>query len=65
MAPLVNMKGIGVFTIGEFALAGFALAQFAVAYSLVAQFGLYVHEGHAQFMRSVSQLLGSKQANRK
>jgi len=51
---------LGVFTMGQFALAGFALAQFAVAHSLVAQFGLYVHEGHAQVMRSLSQLVGSK-----
>jgi hypothetical protein len=38
-------------------IAGFALAQFAVAYSLVAQMGIYIHEGHGQFVRSIIDLI--------
>jgi hypothetical protein len=39
-------------------VAGVALAQFAVAYSLVAQFGLYLNEGHGQLVFSLRRLLG-------
>jgi hypothetical protein len=54
----VSQFGIGVFSISQFTVAGFALAQFAVAYSLIAQCGLYLHEGHGQVVRSVMELLG-------
>jgi hypothetical protein len=50
--------GIGLFAVGQFALGGFVLAQFAAAYSLIAQVGLYLHEGHGQLVRGVSQLVG-------
>ena len=49
--------GIGVFGLCQFALAGFAVAQFAFAYSLLAQIGLYIHEGHGQIVRNVADLL--------
>jgi hypothetical protein len=35
-----------------------ALAQFAFAYSLIAQIGIYIHEGHGQIVKSLSELLG-------
>jgi hypothetical protein len=34
-----------------------AIGQFAAAYSLVAQFGVYLHEGHGQFVRSIFDLI--------
>jgi len=49
--------GVGILSVCQFTLAGFALAQFAVAYSLIAQIGLYIHEGHGQFVRSIADLL--------
>jgi hypothetical protein len=36
----------------------YALAQFAFAYSLVAQIGIYIHEGHGQLVKSLSDLIG-------
>lgn len=50
--------GVGLVSVSQFALAGFALAQFAAAYSLVAQLGIYVHEGHGQIVKSLAELLG-------
>jgi hypothetical protein len=50
--------GLGVFSIGQFTVAGFALAQFAFAYSLIAQIGVYLDEGHGQLVISLSRLLG-------
>jgi hypothetical protein len=38
--------------------AAFAVAQFVVAYSLVAQFGSFLAEGHAQLVFNLSRLLG-------
>jgi hypothetical protein len=55
----ISQFGIGLFSISQFTVAGYALAQFAVAYSLVAQCGLYLHEGHGQAVRSLLSLLGS------
>ena len=49
--------GVGLLSVCQFTLAGFALAQFAVAYSLIAQIGLYIHEGHGQLVRSIADLL--------
>lgn len=45
-------------SISQFTIAGFAIAQFAVAYSLMAQFGAFVHQGHGQIVRSIADLLG-------
>ncbi len=53
----VSQFGIGVVSISQFTIAGFAIAQFAAAYSLVAQMGIFVHEGHGQLVRSVKELL--------
>jgi hypothetical protein len=50
--------GIGVFSIAQFTIGGFALAQFALAYSLIAQIGVYVSEGHGQLVFSLARLLG-------
>jgi hypothetical protein len=50
--------GVGVFTVAQVAVAGYALAQAAVAYSLVAQIGLYLHEGHGQVVANLGHLLG-------
>ena len=43
---------------GSVSQSGFAIAQFAAAYSLIAQFGLFVHEGHGQIVRSITDLIG-------
>ena len=53
----LSQFGIGVISISQFTIAGYALAQFAVAYSLTAQIGLYIHEGHGQHVRSVMEWL--------
>ena len=50
--------GIGVFSIAQFTIAGVALAQFAFAYSLIAQVGLYLAEGHGQLVFSLPRLFG-------
>lgn len=39
-------------------IAGCALAQFAFAYSLIAQLGIYLHEGQGQLVIKLSELLG-------
>ena len=54
----ISQFGVGVVSVGQFTIAGFALAQFAAAYSLIAQIGVYVHQGHGQIVRSVAQLMG-------
>ena len=48
---------IGLLSISQFTIAAFALAQFAAAYSLVAQVGVYVAEGHGQLVFNLSRLL--------
>lgn len=53
-----DIPGIGVVSISQFTIAGFALAQVAAAYSLVAQVGLYIHEGHGQAVKSLMELIG-------
>lgn len=52
----ISQFGIGVVSISQFTLAGFALAQFAAAYSLVAQMGLFVHDGRGQVVWSIAKL---------
>lgn len=42
----------------KFTLAGVDLARFAAAYSLIAQFGLYVHQGYGQMITGLAQLFG-------
>ena len=54
----LSLFGIGVVSVSQFTVAGFALAQFAFAYSLIAQMGLYLHEGHGQFVRNLLDLIG-------
>ncbi|MET0090545.1 MAG: zinc ribbon domain-containing protein [Candidatus Thiodiazotropha sp.] len=58
---IINLSqfGIGLFSLSQFTISGFAIAQFAIAYSCIAQFGLYIDQGVGQFMRSLSQLLGT------
>ena len=53
----VSQFGIGLFSIGQFVIGGWALAQFAAAYSLIAQIGIYVAEGHGQIVKSLKELL--------
>jgi len=43
--------------ISQFTVAVYALAQFAFAYSLIAQIGVYIHEGHGQIVKSLSEFL--------
>jgi hypothetical protein len=53
----ISQFGIGLVSVSQFTVAGFALAQFALAYSLVAQIGIYIHEGRGQIVRSVEEIL--------
>ncbi|OGP68625.1 MAG: hypothetical protein A2W27_00850 [Deltaproteobacteria bacterium RBG_16_44_11] len=54
----ISQFGIGVVSISQFTVAGYALAQFAFAYSLIAQVGIYIHEGRGQLVKSLGELLG-------
>ena len=54
----LSQFGVGVVSVSQFTIAGLALAQFAFAYSLIAQIGIYIHEGHGQIVRSLSEVLG-------
>lgn len=54
----VSQFGVGVISIGQFAVGGFALAQFALAYSLIAQMGIYLHDGCGQIVRNAAQWMG-------
>ncbi|MEQ8203819.1 MAG: zinc ribbon domain-containing protein, partial [Smithellaceae bacterium] len=53
----LSQFGVGVVSISQFTIAGLALAQFAAAYSLIAQIGIYIHEGHGQFVKSLTELV--------
>lgn len=53
----ISQFGIGVVSISQFTIAGYALAQFAFAYSLIAQLGIYIHQGHGQVVRSLAEIL--------
>jgi hypothetical protein len=53
----VSQFGLGIVSISQFTVAGYALAQFAFAYSLIAQLGVYIHEGHGQLVISLGQLI--------
>ena len=53
----ISQFGIGLISISQFTIAGLALAQFAAAYSLIAQIGLYIHEGHGQLVLKLADLL--------
>jgi hypothetical protein len=54
----ISQFGIGIISISQFTIAAYALAQFAAAYSLIAQIGIYIHEGHGQIVKSVTELTG-------
>ena len=54
----LSQFGIGVISISQFTIAGYALAQFAFAYSLIAQVGIYIHEGRGQLVKSLGELMG-------
>jgi hypothetical protein len=54
----LSQFGIGVVSISQFTIAGYALAQFAFAYSLIAQLGIYIHEGRGQLVKSLGELMG-------
>jgi len=53
----ISQFGIGLVSVSQFTIAGFALAQFAFAYSLIAQIGVYIHEGRGQIVRSLQEIL--------
>jgi hypothetical protein len=53
----ISQFGIGVVSISQFTVAGFAIAQFAAAYSLIAQIGVFVHSGHGQIVKSITELM--------
>ena len=54
----ISQFGIGLVSISQFSVAVYALAQVAFAYSLIAQSGIYIHAGHGQLVRSLSELIG-------
>ncbi len=54
----ISQFGIGVVSVSQFTIAGYALAQFAFAYSLIAQLGIYIHEGRGQLVKSLGELMG-------
>ena len=54
----LSQFGIGVVSVSQFTIAGYALAQFAFAYSLIAQMGIYIHEGRGQLVKSLGELIG-------
>jgi hypothetical protein len=54
----ISQFGIGIISISQFTIAAYALAQFAAAYALIAQIGIYIHEGHGQFVKSVTEVMG-------
>ena len=54
----ISQFGIGLLSISQFTIAVYALAQIAAAYSLIAQFGLYIHEGHGQILWKLTELIG-------
>ena len=53
----LSQFGVGLVSVSQFAIAGWALAQFALAYRLIAQIGIYLHDGVGQFVISLSDLL--------
>ena len=53
----ISQLGIGLFSASQFTVAGYALAQFAFAYSLIAQMGIYVHEGRGMLVRSLAEMM--------
>lgn len=53
----ISQFGIGLISVSQFTIAGFALAQFAFAYSLIAQIGVYIHEGYGQLVWNLKDLL--------
>lgn len=54
----ISQFGFGVVSLSQFTVAVFAMAQFAAAYSLIAQIGVFIHEGHGQIVRSITELMG-------
>lgn len=53
----LSQFGVGLVSLSQFTIAGYALAQFAFAYSLIAQMGVYIYEGHGQLVRSLAEIL--------
>jgi len=54
----ISQFGIGLVSISQFTVAFYALGQFACAYSLIAQLGIYIHEGHGQMVKRLADLIG-------
>ena len=54
----ISQFGIGFISISQITVAVYALAQFAFTWSLIAQVGIYIHEGHGQLVRRLIDLLG-------
>jgi hypothetical protein len=53
----ISQFGIGLVSVSQFTIAGWALAQFAAAYKLICQIGVYVNEGHGQFVINLKELI--------
>lgn len=54
----LSQFGIGFISVSQFTIAGFALAQFAFAYDMIAQIGIYIHQGRGQIVISLAELIG-------
>ncbi len=52
----ISQFGIGIISISQFTITAYSFAQFAAAYLLIAQIGIYIHEGHGQFVKSVTEV---------
>jgi len=49
----ISRFGVGLVSVSRSTIAVFALAQFAFAWSLIAQIGIYLHEGRGQVVRGL------------
>lgn len=47
----------GLITLSQFTIAGLSIAQFALGYSVLAQYGVYIHEGYGMIMVKLVTLL--------
>ena len=54
----IGQFSVGLLSVSQFSVAAFTIAQVALGYALIAQFGVYIGEGHGQFVVSLLRLIG-------
>ena len=54
----ISQIGIGVVSVSQLTVAGWAIAQYALAYSLTAEYGIYLHDGHGLYVKNILKLIG-------